>query len=145
MFSPFIQYSIDSENPAKPTQTVQAQQETSGKGDAAPTEKNEGTLEIVAVVGCLEQSAAGTWRLTHSSDPVVNKTQATSMAELKEESVRPLGKQQYELLGASFFNPASHKGEKVAVKGVFIKDANHLGRINVTSQQTLASTCDYRP
>ena len=61
---------------------------------------------------------------------------------MTEEAVRPLGIQQFQLLGARVFDPSSHKGEKVAVKGVLIKDGN-LSRINVTSQQTIASTCNY--
>ena len=144
MFSPFIQYSVDSEDPTHPVRTAQPQKGTSGKTDAAQTpeeESRKGGLHIVALVGCLEQSAPGTWRLTHASDPVVSRTQATSMAELKEEAARPLGMQQFELLGIRFFNPTSHKGEKIAVKGVLIKDTN-LNRVNVTSLQTLASTCN---
>jgi hypothetical protein len=143
MFSPFIQYSIDSEDLTKLAQTVQPQQGMSGKTNAAQPEKErkEDGLDIVAVVGCLEQSAFGTWILTHSSDAVVNKTQATSMTELKEQTAEPLGKQQYQLLGASVFQPSSHKGEKVAVKGVLIKDAKE-SRLNVTSLQMVAG---FRP
>ena len=143
MFSPFIQYSIDSEDLTKPAQRVQPQQGMSGKTNAAQPEgeRREDGLDIVELVGCLEQSASGMWRLTNSSDPVVNRTQATSMTELKEQAAKPLGKQQYQLLGASVFNPSSHKGEKMAVKGVLIKDAN-VSRINVTSQQTIASICN---
>jgi mono/diheme cytochrome c family protein len=143
MFSPFIQYSIDSEDLTKPAQTVQPQQGMSGKTNAAQPggKRKGGGLDIVEVVGCLEQSASGVWLLTHSSDPVVSKTQSTSMAELKQEVVKPLGKQQYQLLGVSIFNPSGHKEEKMAVKGVLIHDAN-VSRINVTSQQTIASTCN---
>jgi hypothetical protein len=61
------------------------------------------------------------------------------MTELKRESTQPLGKKQYQLVGAGVFNPSSHKGEKMAVKGVLIKDAN-LSRINVTSQQRIGSS-----
>jgi len=141
MFSPFIQYSVDSEDPAR---TTQPQKGMSGKNDAAQTpegESRKGGLDIVAVVGCLEQSAPGTWRLSHASDPVVSKTQATSMAELKEEATKPLGTQHYELLGTRVFNSTRHNGEKMAVKGVLIRGTN-LNRINVTSLQTLASTCN---
>ena len=111
------------------------------KADAAQPEggRKEGDLDIVAVVGCLEESASRTWRLTHASDPVVNKTRATSMLELKEEAAKPLGEEQYQLLGASVFNPSSHKGEKMSVKDVLIKDAI-LSRINVTSQQMIGSS-----
>jgi Copper type II ascorbate-dependent monooxygenase, C-terminal domain len=144
MFSPFIQYSIDREDLTKPAQTVPPEEKgMSGKTNAAQPEgeRKEGSLDVIEVVGCLEQNASGTWILTHSSDPVVNRTQATSMTELKKQTAKPLGKQQYQLLGVSVFNPSSHKGEKMFVKGVLIKDTN-LSRINVTSQQTIASTCN---
>jgi hypothetical protein len=132
MFSPFIQYSIDNEDLTKPAQAVPPQPERERKG---------GGLDIVEVVGCLEQSASGMWILTHSSEPRVSRTQATSMTELKEQAAKPLDKQQYQLLGVSVFNPSSHKREKMSVKGVLIKDTN-VSRINVTSQQTIASTCN---
>ena len=63
------------------------------------------------------------------------------MAELKQDAASPLGKQQYQLLGVSVFDPSRHKEEKMAVKGVLIRDAN-VSRINVTSQQTITSTCN---
>jgi hypothetical protein len=144
MFSPFIQYSIDSENPAELTQIVDSQEGMSGKTNRFPPEKKKGDLDIVAVVGCLEQNASGMWTLTHGSDPAVSKAQAASKAELRQEALKPLGEQQYQLLGVSVFNPSSHKGETMAVKGVLIKDAS-LNRINVTSEQTIASTCNHRP
>ncbi len=140
MFSPFIQYSIDRQDLTKPAQTGQPQPGMSGI--AQPQEEwKEGGLPIVEVVGCLEQSGSGMWILTNSSEPIVSKTQATSMAELKEEAAQPLGKQQYQLLGVSVFNPSGHKGEKMAVKGVLINSMNVI-RINVTSQQTITSTCE---
>jgi len=85
MFTPFIQYSIDSHDP---------------------------TVEIVKVEGCLEQSRAKMWMLTNAGHPAL------------------------ELLGASVFNPALHKGHKVAVKGALIHN-----RLNVTSLQSLAPAC----
>jgi hypothetical protein len=143
MFSPFIQYSIDGEDLTKPGQTAQPQPGISGNTDTAqPLGKtNEGDPQLVQVVGCLEQSESGGWLLTHSSDPVASKTQSTSMAELKQEAAEPLGKQHYQLLGVSVFNPSGHKEEKIAVKGVLIHDAN-VSRINVTSQQTISATCN---
>jgi hypothetical protein len=143
MFSPFIQYSIDSEELTKPGQTAPSQPGISGNTDTAQPQgkTNQGDPQLVQVVGCLEQSESGGWLLLHSSDPVASKTQSTSMAELKQDAAKPLGKQQFQLLGVSVFNPSSHKEEKMAVKGVLIHDAN-VSRINVTSQQTITSTCN---
>ena len=59
---------------------------------------------------------------------------------LKAAAAKPLGNQRYQLLGIGVFNPSSRKGQKVAVKGVLIKDANE-SRLNVTSLQTVAATC----
>jgi hypothetical protein len=120
MFTPFIQYSIDNDDPAKPTQPRQT------------------TLDIVATVGCLERNPAGTWMLTNGSAPVVSQSQTTSSAEVN--AAGPLGDQQYQLLGVGAFNPSNYKGQKVAVKGVLIKETK-LSRINVTSLQSVAATC----
>ena len=119
MFTPFIQYSIDSEDPAKPEASV---------------------LNIAEVVGCLEQTPSGTWSLSHASDPAVSKTQPTSSIALKAAAAETRGHEQDQLLGVGVFSPASHKGQKVAVKGVLLKDAK-VSRLNVTSLQTLATTC----
>ena len=116
MFTPFIQYSIDSEGPP------------------------QNALQIAEVVGCLEQSRSGTWMLINTSEPAVSKIQPTSSVALKAAAVKPLGKGQDQLLGVGVFNPSSHKGQKMAVKGILIKDAK-IDRLNVTSLQTVAETC----
>jgi len=78
--------------------------------------------------------------LTNTSDPRVSETQATSAAELKAAAARPLGNQQNQLVGVRVFNPSSRKGQKVAVKGVLIRDTSER-RLNVTSLQTLDASC----
>lgn len=113
MFTPFIQYSIDSRDP---------------------------TVDIAQVEGCLEQSPAKTWMLTNASDPAVSKTEATTSAAVKAAEAKPLGDRRYQLLGASVFNPSLYKGQKVAVKGALIQGANE-NRLNVTSMQSLAPAC----
>ena len=139
MFSPFIQFSVDSQNPATVAQLRDSQSEQT---NASQQEKpqGEGTLDIVEVVGCLEQSSSKTWILTNANDPRVSETQATSAVELKAAAARPLGNQQNQLVGVSVFGPSSRKGQKVAVKGVLIKEANER-RLNVTSLQTVDATC----
>jgi hypothetical protein len=97
-------------------------------------------LQIVEVVGCLEQSAGQLWTLTHASEPATSMTQSTNSVAIKEASVKPLGGREYQLLGMSVFNPASHKAQKVAVKGISINDAN-ASRVNVTSLQMIGEAC----
>ena len=122
MFTPFIQYSIDGRNPGKP----------------AERESNE--LQIVEVVGCLEQSAGQLWTLTHASDTAISTTQSTNSAAIKGAEAKPLGGREYQLLGISVFNPASYKAQKVAVKGISINDAIE-SRVNVTSLQMVGEVC----
>jgi hypothetical protein len=132
MFTPFIQYTLDSQDLTRPN-----------------ADRRQHS-DVVEVAGCLEQSPAKTWMLTNASDPAVSKTQATTSEALKAAEAQPLGHGRYQLLGASSFSPWSHNGQKVAVKGVLIKDApeSHLNdtrlndsRLNVTSLQLVGATC----
>jgi hypothetical protein len=127
MFTPFIQYTINSQDLTKPLETT-------------PQHRAQNVLDVTEVSGCLEQSPTRTWMLSHASDPIVSKTQATSLVALKAAEAKPLGNGRYQLLGVSVFDPPSHKGQKVAVKGVLIKEAQE-SRLNVTSLQTVAATC----
>ena len=92
------------------------------------------------VIGCLERSPAGNWLLTNANAPILSETQATTSLALKTAQALPLGSQRYQLLGISFFKPSAHQHEKVAVKGIVIRDSKGA-RINLTSLQMLASTC----
>ena len=127
MFTPIIQYSIDSDDPARP------------KTDR-PQQPTQDELKIVEAVGCVVQNPSKMWMLTHASKPGVTKTQSTSQAELTATSIRPLGDRQYLLLGAGAFKPQSQGGRKVAVKGVLISHAPDY-RLNVTSLQTVGEGC----
>lgn len=138
MFTPFIQYTIDSQDLTKPKTT--AQPENRQNDTKAGQEGEQNALEIAEVVGCLGQSPAKTWMLTNGSDPVLSKTQATSLAALKAAADRPLGSHPYQLLGVGVFDPSSHRGQKVAVKGVLIRDPKE-SRLNVTSLQMVTATC----
>ncbi len=46
----------------------------------------------------------------------------------------------YRLIGAGVFHPASHKGQKVFVKGLAIGNANG-NRLNITSLRTVDGSC----
>jgi hypothetical protein len=128
MFTPFIQYTIDSQDLTQPAQAAREDQ------------REENVLDIVEVAGCLEPSPSPTWTLTKASDPIVSKVQATSSVALKAAAAKPLGNRRYQLLGVSVFDPSSHKGQKVAVKGALIKNAGE-SRLNVTSLQMAAASC----
>lgn len=118
MFTPFVQYAIDSENSPSP----------------------EKALSVAEVVGCLEQGPSNTWTLTHASEPVVSRTQTASADAVKAAADRPLGHLQNLLLGVDAFRPLGESGKKVDVKGVLIK-AGTESRINVTSLQMAGSGC----
>jgi len=139
MFTPFIQYSIDSQDSAKPPMMIQDRSE---KGNLSQEQgrAEKTVLEIGEVTGCLEASPRGTWQLNNASDPTVSEIQAASSATLKAAEARPLGSRKYQLLGVSVFDPSRRKGQKVAVKGVLIQDDNE-SRINVTSLQMVAADC----
>ena len=96
---------------------------------------------MVGAVGCLEQNSPGTWMLTNASAPAVSKTQSTSSVGLKAAGAEPLGTRRYQLLGASFFNPSIHQGQKMAVKGILIQDTKE-SRLNVPSLQMVAPDCE---
>jgi hypothetical protein len=141
MFTPFIQYAIRSQDPVEPAKREGLQPGQNEKSIAGQSEKPpERVLDIVEVGGCLEQSSTERWMVTHASDPVVSKTQATSSAAVKAAAAQPLGIRRFQLLGARFFNPSSRNGQKVVVKGVLIPERNEAG-INVTSLQTASVSC----
>jgi hypothetical protein len=128
MFTPFIQYSIDHRRDEK-ANTPQEQKPA-----------QNGVLEIAEVVGCLAAGSEGNWVLTNADRPTLSRTEATSSLALKAAEARPLGSQRYRLLGVGAFSASSHRGEKVAVKGVFLNNSNAT-RINVTSLQMIAMDC----
>jgi hypothetical protein len=97
-------------------------------------------LDLVEVVGCLAEAPDQTWILANATDAAVSKSLSTTKKALSEAATRPLGNQRYHLLGVRAFDPAPHKGHKVAAKGVLIKDDKE-SRLNVTSLQMVAVTC----
>jgi hypothetical protein len=133
MFSPFIQYTIDTQDLANPQQQHEREEKTS-------TSHQREYLEIAEAVGCLERDITEKWMLTRASEPVVSGTQSTSSATLEATKAKALGSRRYQLLGAGVFGPSTHLGEKIAVKGILIEDSK-ASRLNVTSLQTVATKC----
>ena len=141
MFTPFVQYSLDDQDPRQmPTTAGGPRPEERVNAPQQRQDAGKHVLKIGEVVGCLEAGPGGKWLLTHAAHPTDSDTQATSSVELRAAEARPSGSQSYHLLGISFFNPTSHQGEKVAVKGFLIEKPNEIG-INVTSLQTVVTKC----
>jgi hypothetical protein len=103
------------------------------------SEPNSDLLPIVEAVGCLSQTGAD-WNLANATEATTSPTAFTTPEAVKAAAEKPLGNQQYRLLGTSPFSPERHKGHKMAVKGILIKTGSD-SRINVTSFQMLAETC----
>ena len=130
MFSPLIQYSIDTDaHPSLPQAEVKS-------SATSPSH----ALPVVEAVGCLASDAARHWTLRQVGSPVPVSSQATSQPEIRAAARRALGTQSYALLGLSVFSPQSHIGERVAARGVLISDSDRP-RLNVTSLQPLSGSC----
>ena len=91
------------------------------------------------MVGCLSQTGAN-WILANATDPAASTTSFTTPEAVKAAAEKPLGTQQYRLLGTSPFSPERHKGHKMVVRGLLIKSGSDT-RINLTSFQMVAATC----
>jgi hypothetical protein len=105
----------------------------------SPSEPNSDQASIVEVIGCLSQTDAG-WILAKATAPSVSPTSFTTPEAVKAAAEKPIGTDQYRLLGTSPFSPERHKGHKMVVRGLLIKSSKDP-RINLTSFQMLAETC----
>jgi hypothetical protein len=130
MFSPLVQYSYDGTSGGA----------LSPRPISAVPEAGSPAAPIVEVVGCLVPDASRRWSLRQASSPVSVRSQATSRSELDAAARREAGQQSFELLGVDVFNPHSHAGGRVAVRGALISEPGH-SRINVTSLQSLSGAC----
>jgi hypothetical protein len=97
-------------------------------------------LDTVEVVGCVSQAADKKWVVANATKPLKSGTSATTPEALKAAETKALGGERYVLIGANEWNPTSHMGEKVAVRGFVIKDVSE-NRINVVSFNKVAATC----
>ena len=95
-------------------------------------------IDPVAVVGCLKETAPGTWSLVNASEPVPSNPNAPSHKELA--ALPKSGTHEFRLIGVSIFNLPALRDHSVAVKGLPIK-AEPVSRLNVTSVTMVAETC----
>ncbi len=110
-----------------------ATEQTPAKGDK---------VDVVAVTGCLKETAPNTWTLVNASDPVSSNANAPSPKEIA--SAPKGGKNEFRLIGVAEFNLPAHRDHTVLVKGLHIK-ASPTSRLNVTSVTTVAATCEPGP
>jgi hypothetical protein len=98
------------------------------------------SMTPVRLVGCLASGPGGTWTLTNASEPVRSGSiNATTPEELQALTASPLGTHTFRLQNVAD-RAAAMKGHKVQAKGVLIRQYMN-DRINVTSLETVASTC----
>jgi hypothetical protein len=87
---------------------------------------------LVQAVGCLTKVNKG-WNLTDASEPIGTK-------EDSPMSASKLGTQTFLLVSAAAFQPESHAGETIAVKGLLYREPGE-SRLNLTSLQTISPGC----
>jgi mono/diheme cytochrome c family protein len=99
-----------------------------------------GDFSYVEAVGCLTPGPDNTWLLTNASDPV--SVAITSASALRDAAPtdRPLGTQVFRLLDAMAYNPQSHKGQKMYVRGLLIKLPGEQ-RMTISALETIAPSC----
>jgi hypothetical protein len=107
-----------------------------------------GDFSYVEVVGCLTAGPENTWMLTRASEPVVvvltspaaaSSAPAAAPAEVSAAAKR-LGSQTFHLLDAMAYAPETHKGQKMAVRGLLIKLADEQ-RMTISSFDMVAPAC----
>jgi hypothetical protein len=97
-------------------------------------------VPIVEVVGCLAEGPKSTWMVTDAGEPAKSAVGFSKPEDVKAAEAKPLGPLRFRLIGLVEMSPAEHKGHKVIVKGLLIKDPTG-DRLNVTSLTTVSQTC----
>jgi hypothetical protein len=111
-----------------------------GPENAAPPQGTN-AIPIVETVGCLAEGPNRTWTLTNAVEPArAGRAGFSRPEEVKAAEGRGLGSQQLRLIGMTEMNPGPHRGHKVLIKGLLLKDAGGT-RINVTSIKTVGDLC----
>lgn len=95
-------------------------------------------VPVVAVAGCLRETAPNTWSLVNAGEPVPSTANAATPKEL--EAIAKSGKNEFRLIGVSEFKLPAHRDHIVLVKGLHIKAAP-VSRLNITSLTMLAASC----
>jgi hypothetical protein len=79
--------------------------------------------------------------LTRTTEPLTTREDAASAQSLAASAKRPLGTRTFRLLNSTPFNPATHIGQKVDVRGLVYMDGPDA-KLTVTSLQMAAASCE---
>jgi mono/diheme cytochrome c family protein len=97
---------------------------------------------LVQVLGCLARDGDTSWRVTRATRPVRTRDPEASAPDARAalDAAAP-GTYTLRLLEVARFERALRAGQRAEVKGFLIRQPGG-DRLNVTSLQTLGSTCD---
>ena len=112
MFSPFVQYSVDSENPVAP---------------------------IVETHGCLVPGTARNWLLTQAAEFEATASQVPSSTDVSKAVQSPPGKETFALVGIEVFRPGQYEGKTLLVRGAMVGSGRRS--LNVTSLLATSAPC----
>jgi len=100
-------------------------------------------FSYVEVAGCFTSAPDGTWQLLNASDPIAVAPPGSphqAIAQTSSSSVPSVGTQSFKLLDAMAYDPASHVGHTLRVRGLLIRLRDEQ-RITISSLDTVASSC----
>ena len=121
--------------------TLAAQRGGRGAGaEFAGPPQGDKAVPIVEAIGCLADGVSNAWTLSNATEPVKSTPGFSKAEDVKAAEAKPLGSQQLRLIGLLEMHPEEHKGHKVLVKGLLVKDATGQ-RLNITSLTTVSQTC----
>jgi hypothetical protein len=121
--------------------TLAAQRGGRGGGaEFAGPPQGPNAIPVVESIGCLADGPNNTWTLSSATEPAKSTPGFSKAEDVKAAEGKPLGSQQLRLVGVLEMHPEEHKGHKVLVKGLLIKDGAGQ-RLNITSLTTVSPTC----
>jgi hypothetical protein len=121
--------------------TLSAQRGGRGAGaEFAGPPQGPDAVPIVETIGCLADGANNAWTLSNATEPLKSTPGFSKTEDVKAAEVKPLGSQRIRLIGLVEMHLEEHKGHKVLVKGLLIRDATGQ-RLNITSLATVSQTC----
>lgn len=98
-------------------------------------------FSYVEAVGCMTSGTGSgsskVWLLTRASDPVSARPEQPAGAPRLD---KPLGSRTLRLLDARAYNPQSHEGQKVYVRGLLVK-LSQDEQMTLSALETVAGTC----
>lgn len=99
-------------------------------------------FSLIEVKGCLTQETGGAWQVANATEPVRTRNPAVSTPdELTAMKNRPLGTHTFHMMDLDTVQSKPVRNQAVIAKGFLIRQLNG-DRINLTSLQTIAPTCN---